>query len=641
MKAIVILAVLPTLALAVPRPEEVRRPAATKRYGVEQFMETTTVLGASFSADEQRVVYSSDQTGVFNVFSVSVKGGKPTQLTRATKDATLAVGYFPTDDRVLFTRDSGGDEQHHLYVRTAEGQEQDLTPGDKHRASFFGWSHDDAAFYVLTNERDARFQDIYRYDAKTYARTRLYEGDGEHVPAALSPDGKWLALEKSRTLSDSDVYLFELATRKTRHLTAHSGNATWKAATFDPTSSALYLLTNEGSEFMRVERHELVTGKRERVEEPTWDVLSTAFSKRGTLRVTRVNEDGRTTLQVHDVKTGKPRALPALPSGTISEVALSRGEKRMTFLVDTDNAPANLYVHDFATRKSTRLTDTLGKTLDAKVLVASESVRFKSFDGLEIPALLYKPHQASAKQQAPAIVFVHGGPGGQSAKGYSSFFQFLVHHGYVVLAVNNRGSEGYGKSFFAADDQQHGKAPLQDCVEAKKYLAGLPYVDGERVAILGPSYGGYMVLAAMTFHPDVFAVGVDAFGITDWLSALEELPPHKQALREALYQELGNPQTQAAMLREISPRFHAEKIRRPLLVIQGAQDPRVPKALTDALVEAVRKNGVSVDYFVLPEDGHGFSSKKSEAETSARILSFLEQHLRPRGARPGSEAASE
>ncbi|MCP3057746.1 prolyl oligopeptidase family serine peptidase [Myxococcus sp. K38C18041901] len=137
------------------------------------------------------------------------------------------------------------------------------------------------------------------------------------------------------------------------------------------------------------------------------------------------------------------------------------------------------------------------------------------------------------------------------------------------------------------------------------------------MAILGPSYGGYMVLAAMAFHPDVFAVGVDAFGITDWLSALEELPPHKEALREALYQELGNPQTQAAMLREISPRFHAERIRRPLLVIQGAQDPRVPKARTDAFVEAVRKNGVAVDYFVLPDDGHGFSSKKSEAETSS------------------------
>lgn len=148
------------------------------------------------------------------------------------------------------------------------------------------------------------------------------------------------------------------------------------------------------------------------------------------------------------------------------------------------------------------------------------------------------------------------------------------------------------------------------------------------MGILGPSYGGYMVLAALTFHPDVFAVGVDAFGISDWLSALRALPPHKEALREALYQELGNPQTQEAMLREISPLFHAEKIRRPLLVIQGANDPRVPKAKTDALVEAVRKNGVPVDYFVLPNDGHGFSSTKSEAETSVRILSFLDRYLR-------------
>ncbi|QQR42641.1 S9 family peptidase [Myxococcus xanthus] len=627
-RALVAIVVLPSLALSAPRAGTTRPPVPAKRYTVEQFMETTSVLGASFSSDEKRVLYSSNETGVFNVFSVPVTGGKPTQLTRSTQDASIAVAYFPTDDRVLFTRDSGGNELAHLYVRTLDGQEMDLTPGDEHRASFFGWSQDGAAFYVLTNERDARFQDLYRYDAKTYARTLLYAGDGEHVPSALSPDEKWLALEKSRTLSDSDVYLYEFATQQRRHLTAHEGSANWKAATFDPASSAVYLLTNEGSEFIRVERHVVASGKRELVEQLDWDVLSTVFSRRGTWRITRVNEDGRTTLRVHDVKAGRRVSLSGIPEGAISSVTLSRGEKRMAFHVDGDRSPGNLYVYDFGTKKLTRLTDTRGRALDTQHLVESERVRFKSFDGLEIPALLYKPHQATAKQRAPAIVFVHGGPGGQSSKGYSSFFQFLVHHGYVVLAVNNRGSEGYGKSFFAADDQQHGKAPLQDCVEAKKYLAALPYVDGTRVGILGPSYGGYMVLAALTFHPDVFAVGVDAFGISDWLSALRALPPHKEALREALYQELGNPQTQEAMLREISPLFHAEKIRRPLLVIQGANDPRVPKAKTDALVEAVRKNGVPVDYFVLPNDGHGFSSTKSEAETSVRILSFLDRYLR-------------
>ncbi|WP_253816390.1 S9 family peptidase [Myxococcus xanthus] len=433
-------------------------------------MKATSVRGASFSADEQRVLYSSNETGVFNVFSVPMTGGKPTQLTRSTQDASIAVAYFPTDDRVLFTRDSGGNELAHLSVRTLDGQEKDLTPGDEHRASFFGWSRDGAAFYVLTNERDARFQDLYRYDAKTYARTLLYAGDGEHVPGALSPDEKWLALEKSRTLSDSDVHLYEFATQQRRNLTAHEGSASWKAATFDPASSALYLLTNEGSEFIRVERHVLASGKRELVEQLEWDVLSTEFSRRGLWRITRVNEDGRTTIRVHDVKAGRRVSLPGIPEGAISGVSLSRGEKRMAFHVDGDRSPGNLYVYDFETKKLTRLTDTLGQAL----------------------------------------------------------------------------------------------------------------------------------------------------------------PPHKEALREALYQELGNPQTQEAMLREISPLFHAEKIRSPLLVIQGANDPRVPKAKTDALVEAVRKNGVPVDYLVLPNDGHGFSSTKSEAETSVRILSFLDQHLRQR-----------
>ncbi|GHG62609.1 hypothetical protein [Comamonas sp. JC664] len=243
---------------------------------------------------------------------------------RSLQDATLAVGYFPSDDRVLFTRDSGGNELTHLYVRAPDGQEQDLTPGDTHRASFFGWSQDGGAVYVLSNERDARVQDLYRYDAKTYARTLLYAGDGEHLPGAISPD---------------DVYLLELATQQRRHLTAHKGAAHWKAATFDPASSAVYLRTNEGTEFIRVERHVLATGKREPVETPSWDVLSTAFSRRGTWRITRINEDGRTTLRVHDVKSGRRVHLPGIPEGTLSGVTLSRGEKRMAFHVDGDRAP--------------------------------------------------------------------------------------------------------------------------------------------------------------------------------------------------------------------------------------------------------------------------------------------------------------
>jgi len=613
-------ALVPTLALAATRP--------SRQYTIEQLIETTSVVGASFSPDEKRVLYSSNETGIFNVFSVPVSGGKPTQLTRSTRDSTYAVSYFPKDERFLFTRDQEGNELSHLYVRTPDGEERDLTPGDKVRASFVGWSQDDSAFYVLGNERDERAMDLYRYDAKTYARTLLFQNDGGYRVGKVSPDGKWLSLDKPRTLSDSEVYLYNLATKELKHLTPHQGTALWRTATFDPASSALYLLTNEGSEFTRVVRHVLASGKTEEVERADWDVMYTAFSRNGAWRVTGINEHGRVAIRIQDVKAGKPLTLSRLPEGDLGDVVLARGEKRMAFYMTGDRAPSNLYVYDFGTKRATRLTDTLHPGVDVKDLVESEVVRFKSFDGLEIPNILFRPHQATAQNKVPALVWVHGGPGDQVYRGYVGFMQYLVNQGYVVLGVNYRGSSGYGKAFVTADDQKHGREPLQDCLEAKKYLASLPYVDGSRIGIIGASYGGYMVLSALAFHPDVFDVGVDAFGISNWLRTLKELPPQMASFREALYQEIGNPETQEEMLRAISPLFHAEKIRKPLLVIQGANDPRVPQVESDELVQAVRKNNTPLEYILLPDEGHGFSKPKNEAETSRRIRAFLDQHLK-------------
>ncbi|HYO83235.1 MAG TPA: prolyl oligopeptidase family serine peptidase [Bryobacteraceae bacterium] len=225
---------------------------------------------------------------------------------------------------------------------------------------------------------------------------------------------------------------------------------------------------------------------------------------------------------------------------------------------------------------------------------------------------------------------VHGGPGGQSRKGYSALYQYIANQGYVILRVNNRGSSGYGKTFYAADDQKHGREPLRDCIEAKKYLQTLDYVDPERIGIMGGSYGGYMTLAALAFHPQEFRAGVDIFGVSNWVRTLKGIPPWWEASRKALYTELGDPNTQEEMLRAISPLFHADKIRRPLLVIQGANDPRVIKAESDEIVEAVKKNKVPVEYVVFPDEGHGFSKKANEVTAYRSIAAFLDKHLAAR-----------
>jgi dipeptidyl aminopeptidase/acylaminoacyl peptidase len=202
-----------------------------------------------------------------------------------------------------------------------------------------------------------------------------------------------------------------------------------------------------------------------------------------------------------------------------------------------------------------------------------------------------------------------------------------VNHGYAVLGINNRGSSGYGKTFYVADDQKHGREPLWDCVEGKKYLASLPYVDPSRIGIIGGSYGGYMVLAALAFQPEVFAAGVDIFGVSNWLRTLESMPVYWEPFRVALYKEMGDPVKDKEMLRAISPLFHAEKIRKPLMVLQGANDPRVIKVESDDIVAAVKKNGVPVEYVVFPDEGHGFAKKKNQIEGYSAVLKFLDQHL--------------
>ena len=620
--AVAVVAAMATSAQA----QTAKRPS--KQYTIEQFMATTAVTGASFSADEKRILFSSNQSGIYNVYSVPVAGGEPAAITHSTTDNTTAVSYFPADDRILFTRDQGGNELNHLYVRETDGREKDLTPGKKLKANFAGWTPAGDAFYVLSNERDARFFDVYRYDSNSYARTVFYKDETGYQLGAISDDGKWAAFAKPKTTSDSDIYLWNAATRETKLISAHEGEADYSPEDFDAGSRFLYYTTNDGGEFARVRRYDLAAGKHEEVEKADWDVSFTRFSHRGTYRVTAVNEDGRTAIRIVETKTGRPLALPRLPAGDITSVTIARGEGRLAFYLNGDRSPSNLYVWTIGEAEPRRLTNSLSKEVDAADLVDSEVVRFKSFDGTTVPSIFFKPHQATPASKAPALVWVHGGPGGQTRKGYSALIQYLVNHGYVVLGINNRGSSGYGKTFYTADDQKHGHEPLWDCVEGKKYLASLPYVDQDRVAIIGGSYGGYMVLAALSLQPDAFAVGVDMFGISNWVRTLESIPAWWESQRLALYKEIGDPVKQKAMLTEVSPLFHSDKIKKPLMVLQGANDPRVIKPESDDIVAAVKKNGVPVEYVVFADEGHGFLKKKNQIEGYRKILEFLDRYLK-------------
>ncbi len=605
------------------------QPRPAKRYTIEQFMATTSVSGASFSADEKRILFSSNESGIFNVYSVSVDDGKSVALTASKTDSHFAVGYFRHDDRVLYTRDQGGNEQNHLYVRELDGTERDLTPGDKLKAQFLDWHDDGQSFYVSTNERDPRYFDVYRYDAKTYARTMVYRNESGLAVADISGDGRWVALERTQTTADTDVLLYDTQTQQTKHVTPHQGVAAYSAATFDPASTQLLMRSNDGTEFTRLIAYDLTSGQTREVEKADWDIAYSVFSRDGRYRVTGINADATLTLRIVRTADGQPVVLPRLPGGEVRGVSFSRTSARMAFYLNGDRSPSNLYVYDFGTRQVRQLTRTLSPEIDPEELVEGRIVRFKSFDGLSIPSVYYQPKEASPTNKVPAVVFVHGGPGGQTMRGYSALMQYLANHGYAVLGINNRGSSGYGKTFFTADDGKHGREPLWDCIEAKTYLASTGVIDPERIGIMGGSYGGYMTLAAMAFRPEAFKVGIDIFGVSNWLRTLESIPPYWESFRQALYQEIGDPVKERDRLIASSPLFHAKEIRKPLLVIQGKNDPRVIKPESDEIVDAVKKNGVPVEYLVFDDEGHGFSKKKNQMEANRKMLAFLDQYLKP------------
>ncbi|HKP84028.1 MAG TPA: S9 family peptidase [Pyrinomonadaceae bacterium] len=625
--SLLILTLLVAASTALGQPAKHAQPV--KEYTIEQFMNTVRIGGSSFSSDEKSILFHNNKTGIFNVYSVPVTGGAATQLTNSAKESTFAVSYFPSDARFIYTYDRGGNENSHLYLRELDGTERDLTPGDKVKANFHGWSRDRKSFFYSTNERDARFFDIYEMPIDSFKPSLVYKDETGYGLGAISDDKKFIAFQKSGgSAADSDIYLYNTATKELKNITTHTGDVANSPETFDINSRYLYYLTDTGSEFSYVARYDLATGKSEVVEKAPWDVSYTYFSENGKYRVTAVNEDARTRIKIYDTATGKLVSLPQLPNADITGVNISRSEKLMAFYLNGDRSPSNLYVYDFGTKKATKLTDSLNPEINTADLVDSQVIRYKSFDGVEIPSILYKPKQASAQNKVPALVLVHGGPGGQTRVGYSALTQYLVNHGYVILGVNNRGSSGYGKTFFTSDDGKHGREPLWDCVEAKKYLASLGYVDEKKIGIAGGSYGGYMTLAALAFKPEEFAVGVDLFGVANWVRTLKSIPPYWESFRKSLYRELGDPEKDLENLKAISPLFHADKIVKPLIVLQGANDPRVIKPESDEIVENIKKRNGVVEYVLFDNEGHGFTKKANEIKAYKSILDFLDRYLK-------------
>jgi len=603
-----------------------------KKYTIEQFYQNTNIWGGSFAPDESKLLVTSNETGIYNVIVLPVDVSKPLQLTNSVKESYFAKSYVPNGNGFLYYADKGGDENDHIFWVNSKNSTLDLTPFEGAKSVFYGWSRDERSFFFISNKRNPKFFDLYEKEIEKFteheAYKLVYKNDEGLDVGAISKNKRYLALVKSITMSNNELYLYDLKTNEMKHISPHMEDAEYSPQFFDLANENLFLLTNEDSEYMYLAKYNLESGKTKKVYETSWDIWYAYNSYNEKYRVIGINEDAKTTIKLIDLQTNEQLDLPQFKSGSISSVSISKSEKLIRLTVSTSSSPNNLYVYNFEAEELTRLTKSLNPEITQNDLVEGQVVRYKSFDGLEIPAIFYKPHNASSSNKVPALVWVHGGPGGQSRLSYFALIQYLVNHGYAILAVNNRGSTGYGKTFNKMDDKNHGDLDLKDCISGKDFLASTDFINMKRIGIIGGSYGGYMVMAALTFAPEEFAVGVNIFGVTNWLRTLKSVPPYWESFRKALYAELGDPfSSDSTRLYNISPLFHANNITKPLMVLQGANDSRVLQVESDEIVSAVKSNGVPVEYVLFDDEGHGFVKKENEIEGYGKVKVFLDNHL--------------
>ncbi len=609
-----------------------------KTYTIAQMMDNEVVSGGSFSPDNSKLLVTSNRSGIYNMYSVPVAGGAFTPITASDSSSVFAISYFPEDERMLFRMDNNGDELYHIYLMDASGTQRDLTPDEGARTTFYSWARDNKSFFYGSNKRDSKYMDLYEMDISAMTSKILYRNTDGMEFGGISPDKSMIALVKPLNTNDNELHLLKL--KDNSRVMVNEIQSANTPQDFSIDNNYLYYTTDEGSEFSYLMKYHVTDGSREKVMQRDWDISGSYFTELGSYLVTYINEDGKNTIEVLEMATGQKLNLPTPDNASIANVGFSADEKFMRYYAGGSDSPYDLWVSELGSRTPKQLTQVLNKEIDADDLVTGEVIRYASFDGLEIPAIYYKPHQATAENKTPALVWVHGGPGGQSGQYFNATIQYLVNHGYAILAVNNRGSSGYGKSFFKMDDLNHGDKDLKDCIAGKKWLAGQQEIDGAKIGIIGGSYGGYMTMAALTYAPDEFEVGVNLFGVTNWIRTLRSIPPWWESFKDALYLELGDPNsTDSVRLREISPLFHTEKVTKPLIVLQGSQDPRVLQAESDEIVAGVRKNGVPVEYVLFEDEGHGFVKKENQIEAYSKVLEFLDTHLKKEKNPPVSDGA--
>jgi dipeptidyl aminopeptidase/acylaminoacyl peptidase len=598
--------------LCSPSPSQ---EGPTLAYEFSRYLKIRGAWGPSWSPDGLRVSFLTEITGVPQVWEVASEAASwPEQLTFYEERISGAL-YSPTENRLLFGMDAGGNERSQLFLLD-DGQVTDLTYAPDAIHYFGGFSPDGRRIAYTATRRNGTDFDIFVQELPEGEPEMVWEVSGYHTVADWTPDGRALILSRHHSNVNNDLYHLDLETGETRLLTRHEGDARFSSANVTPDGESLYLATDRDGEFLRLARLDLATLELEYLTSNEWDIEGVELSRDGRYLVASRNVDGYSDVLLFNGR-GRRMPDPRIPEGIVGGFEFSPDSGRLAFTLTAPERNPDIWVVDLPDGDAQRLTHSSTAGIPPRSFRKPRVVRYTSFDDRRIPALFYQPET----ENAPVIVNVHGGPESQSRPAFAPVTQYLLGRGYAVFFPNVRGSTGYGKAYTHLDDVGLRMDSVEDLAYAAHWLRERGH---QRIAVMGGSYGGFMVLAALTEYPELWSAGVDIVGIANLVTFLENTGSYRRALREPEYGSLENDRE---LLESISPIHKAGDITAPLMVIHGKNDPRVPVGEAEQIVDRVKENGGTVEYLLYEDEGHGLAKLKNRLDAYPRIAAFLDEHL--------------
>jgi len=612
----------------------------TSPYDFERYLNVRSAYGASFSPNSKHLSFLTDITGVAEVWSVPITldtspPSWPDQLT-FRNERIAAADFSPTEDTLLLTADVGGNELTQLYTLSADGSIfTPLTDQPEIIHTSARWSPDGTRIAFSSNQRDRRYFDVYERSFVTSQVKQLLCHDGSNYLMNYSPDGQQVIVGRFASNVRNQLLLVDIQTGETRPLTPDSATISdGPAEHFYPSWSAnrqgLYLLSNRNRQFLSLASLDLSTTELTYLRDQHWDTEELALTDDGTRMALVTNEDGYSRLELFDVSNGweARQTLPAptltLPPGVITEVRWSRDNTCIAFTLNTTDDAPDVWLWHVEQRALWRATHSSLGGIPRQTFVSPSLVRYPTFDERQIPAFLCLPRSKQARG-LPFVVYVHGGPESQSRPIFNPVIQYLVACGYGVFVPNVRGSTGYGYDYQSLDDVRLRMDSVADLQHAALYLQTSGLADPQRIAVMGGSYGGFMVLSALTTYPDLWAAGVDIVGIANFVTFLENTGPWRRKLREAEYGSLEHGRD---FLEQISPIRSVDRITSPLFVVHGANDPRVPVGEAEQIVAALLTRNIPVEYMRFEDEGHGLIKRANRLIAYPAIARFLDKYVR-------------